>query len=109
MSDQRPISLEDHNSQTTADSYMQMIQGQVPTKPMDYRIIDQMVVGRQTAGIPQLGRINHGPTSVFRWENDPLRSAVDERIQGESRMEPSMPAPSAASVAMLPGLEQVTF
>ena len=87
----------------------QMRSQQVPTKPFDYRIVDQMVVGRQTAGIPQKGRINAGPASIFHWQNDPLRSAVDERVTGGSQMEAAPTQPQANTLAMLPGLEQVSF
>jgi hypothetical protein len=107
--DQRPVSLEEYNSQVGADQYMQMIQGQVPNKPMDITIVDQMVVGRQTAGIPQRGRINHGPNSVFKWENDPLRSAVDERVRGETQLEEGPKSMPASAIAQLPGLESVSL
>ncbi len=107
--DQRPISLKEYNSQAGADSYFQMIEGQIPKAPMDITLVDQMVVGRQTAGIPQRGRINHGPNSVFRWENDPLRSAVDDRIQGETTMETRPKEMPSNTFAMLPGLESVSF
>lgn len=107
--DQRPISLEEYNSQAGADYHFQMVSQQAPSTPMQYQIVDQMVVGRQMAGVPQQSRINSGPTSGFKWENDFLRSAIDDRIAGESRMEPPPPTISAAAMAMLPGMEQVSF
>lgn len=107
FNDQRPISLEDYTSQVSADFYMDMLTQGVPQKPMDYRLVDQMVVGRQTAGIPQLGRIMTGPAALLLPQNDLKRNAIDDRVMGESKMQDKGGQLTSAQVWNLQGIESI--
>ena len=104
--DQRPVSLEEHTSMRVADMYVEKLGQSNTSKPVDIRIHDQMVAGRQTIPAHQGMGDFHVPARLLTAENDLKRNAIDDRIAGELRPE-HVQQPSLQHIMSLQGVESL--
>ena len=105
--DQRPISLEEHSSMKGAELYRQKLEQSNSSKPVDIRIHDQMVAGRQTIPAHQGMGDFHVPPRLLKQENDLKRSMIDDRVAGESRREDHSSSISSQQIMRLKGIESL--
>ena len=105
--DQRPISLEEYASMKGAELYLQKLEQSNSSKPVDIRIHDQMVAGRQTIPAHQGMGDFHVPPRLLKQENDLKRSMIDDRVAGESRLEEHVSSITSQQVLQLKGIESL--
>ena len=105
--DKRPISLEEYGSMKGAELYRQKLEQSNSSKPVDIRIHDQMVAGRQTIPAHQGMGDFHVPPRLLTKENDLKRSMVDDRVLGESRKEDHSSSISSQQIMRLKGIESL--
>lgn len=103
--DQRPVSLAEYASMKGAELYLEKVAQSNTSKPVDIRIHDQMVAGRQTIPAHQGMGDFHVPARLL--ENDLKRNAIDERQAGELRREDLPAQISPAHVLQLKGVESL--
>lgn len=103
--DQRPVSLAEYASMKGAELYRQKLEQSNTSKPVDIRIHDQMVAGRQTIQAHQGMGDFHVPPHLLK--NDLKRNAIDERQAGELRREDHPAQISPAQVLQLKGVESL--
>lgn len=105
--DQRPVSLAEYASMKGAELYLQKVAQSNTSKPVDIRIHDQMVAGRQTIHAHQGMGDFHVPARLLTREADLKRNAIDERQAGELRREDHPAQISPAQVLQLKGVESL--
>lgn len=89
-----------------ASFYMNKLRDSYPTQPFDYTLVDKMVTGRHTT--PPYGGVSEWrPTHLLKPGVDFNRNAIDERVAGEQRVEPTTKGITAKQAWRLKGIETV--